>query len=303
LFRLSSDILEGGGDDPGLWRELGAGVAAPMNGFNRLFFGDRYRDRRVRAYGSSGELGLGVSLGGKDDSTGELRDVDAGNVSMFARLVHGPPDDDGWRFRRPFDHFDVATSIFIDRNAFTDRSGLNLLIRGLLVAAEPYGAGTSSGLWGLWGVYDVISTGELRASTSAVGFGTVGQLALSSRWWLQGTAYLGVGFGAAGTNVEVEDERDTTSARRDWARSTSSCSGPTGFASTPPCASTSPTTRSRRTRAVTRTSRTVSSTSPSACSRGTLSVWTSLAPGATRDTRTCPTPGRASGSSRSSTRS
>jgi hypothetical protein len=150
-----------------------------------------------------------VSLGGKDDSSGgESRDVDAGNVALAANMVHGLPDDEGWRFRRPFDHFTVSSSLYIDNDTLTDRTGLNLLIHGLLVAADPYGKGVSSGLWGLWGVYDTISTGDLRSSTSGLALGTVGQLAPSAKVRVQGTLLLGGGFGAAGNNANVEDKRD-----------------------------------------------------------------------------------------------
>src|SRR5438128_1525036 len=42
LFRMASLLLEGGGDAPGFWRELGAAGLSPPTGFNRLVFGDRF---------------------------------------------------------------------------------------------------------------------------------------------------------------------------------------------------------------------------------------------------------------------
>src|SRR5882762_108898 len=42
LFRMASLLLEGGGESPGFWRELGAAVISPPTGFNRLVFGDRF---------------------------------------------------------------------------------------------------------------------------------------------------------------------------------------------------------------------------------------------------------------------
>jgi hypothetical protein len=42
LFRMSSLLLEGGGEKPGFWRELGAAVISPSTGFNRLVFGERF---------------------------------------------------------------------------------------------------------------------------------------------------------------------------------------------------------------------------------------------------------------------
>ena len=42
LFRMASLLLEGGGETPGFWRELGAAVISPPTGFNRLVCGDRF---------------------------------------------------------------------------------------------------------------------------------------------------------------------------------------------------------------------------------------------------------------------
>src|SRR5204863_513106 len=42
-FRMASLLLEGGGETPGFWRELGAAVLSPGLGFNRLVFGDRFK--------------------------------------------------------------------------------------------------------------------------------------------------------------------------------------------------------------------------------------------------------------------
>src|ERR687892_692320 len=43
MFRMASLLLEGGGDRPGFWRELGAAVISPPTRFNRLAFGDRFK--------------------------------------------------------------------------------------------------------------------------------------------------------------------------------------------------------------------------------------------------------------------
>ena len=43
LFRMASLLLEGGGEKPGFWRELGAAVLSPPTGFNRLVFGERFK--------------------------------------------------------------------------------------------------------------------------------------------------------------------------------------------------------------------------------------------------------------------
>jgi hypothetical protein len=207
LYRLSSRILDGGGERPSGWRELGAGAVAPMNGMNRLLLGDRHRDRRLSGFLASGELGAAVSLAGRDEIDGVDRDLDRGSVLLRGRFTHGLPDEDGWRFRRPFDHFDGTVSLLLNSDAFDESSGANLLLRGLLVA-DRYGRGRSSGLWGLWGAYDYLSPGDLRASSSAVALGTVGQVLLPRGFALQGTVYAGAGFGAGGQTPEAEDQRD-----------------------------------------------------------------------------------------------
>src|SRR6185436_20781913 len=43
MFRMASLLLEGGGDTPGFWRELGAAVISPPTAFNRLVFGERFK--------------------------------------------------------------------------------------------------------------------------------------------------------------------------------------------------------------------------------------------------------------------
>jgi len=40
---MASLLLEGGGEHPGFWRELGAAIISPPTGFNRLMFGDRFK--------------------------------------------------------------------------------------------------------------------------------------------------------------------------------------------------------------------------------------------------------------------
>ena len=43
MFRMASLLLEGGGETPGFWRELGAALISPPTGFNRLVFGERFK--------------------------------------------------------------------------------------------------------------------------------------------------------------------------------------------------------------------------------------------------------------------
>jgi hypothetical protein len=207
LFRISTDILAGGEGRPDFWRELAAAAVSPMNGLNRAAQGDRYHDPRLVGFPWSGELAVAVGVAGRAKELEQEEQFRGGTLRLIGRITHGLPTEEGWRFRRPFDHFDVSTSVVVDRNTFTNAAGINLLIRGLLLG-DDYGEGVSSGLWGLWGAYDVITAGDMRASTSALAFGTVRQWAPSPSHRIQATAYLGAGFGAAGVSVDVEDKRD-----------------------------------------------------------------------------------------------
>lgn len=206
LYRVATDILDSG-PQGSAWHELAAAAVAPMNGFNRLFYSDKFHDYRMRGFLGSTDLGVSVGVAGQATNAGDTRQFDAGSVSLFVRTTHGLPTDDGWRFRRPFDHYYLSTSLVIDRNSFTNASGVSLLIYGLLLGGS-YGEGVTSGLWGLFGAYDVITAAQMRASTSAFAFGTVKQWSLSPGTRLIGTGYIGAGFGAAGTSAIVEDKRD-----------------------------------------------------------------------------------------------
>lgn len=205
LFRLSTLAL-GQGERPGFWREAGALAIAPVHGVNRLAFGDEYRDRRLYGYPWYGEAMAAVGLGARSRVDGDTSDASATDLSLAGRFVHGVPGA-GWRFRRPFDHFDASAGLVLNEDSLTSQAFGFLLVRGL-VAGRPYGEGTSSGLWGLFAAYDYIAPQVFRASSSNLSLGTVGQWDLGGGLALQGTAYAGVGFGAAGVAEEVEDQRD-----------------------------------------------------------------------------------------------
>ena len=169
-----------------------------MHGVNRLSFGNKYRDRRVQGIPWYGEAGASVGFGSR--SRGGWRhdsDDDMSDVTIAGRVLHGVPGAEGWRFRRPFDHFDATLSLTLNENALGDEAFGSILIRGL-VLGQPYGEGTNAGLWGLFAAYDFISPEVFRASSSNVALGTVGQRELGRGFSLQGTAYAGRGFGAGG---------------------------------------------------------------------------------------------------------
>jgi hypothetical protein len=83
----------------------------------------------------------------------------------------------------------------------------NFTVRGLL-AGERYELGDDvRGVWGIFGGYEYLSPQIFRVATTNVALGTVGQWWLTRTIALQGTALLGVGFGASGT-VGDRAERD-----------------------------------------------------------------------------------------------
>jgi hypothetical protein len=208
LFRMASLLLEGGGQRPGFWRELGAAAISPSTGFNRLVFGERFKavfpshDPEVFM-----RLRLGATLTADVTNKGAADEpFTRQEASLNYAITYGLPGKPGYRYRRPFDYFDFELTAV--PNATSVHNAIeNVTIRGLLAGA-PYEWGAPyRGVWGLFGQYDYLSPQTFRLADTAVSLGTVGQ------WWiardvaLQATALGGVGFGAAGT-VGDREERD-----------------------------------------------------------------------------------------------
>jgi len=208
LFRMASLLLEGGGERPGFWRELGATLISPPTGFNRLVFGDRFgavfpsRDPaifiRLRIGGTltTDVTDAGVAGGG----------FERYEASVDYWMIYGLPGKPGYQYTRPFDYFQfelgtVPTASSV-ANAFE-----NVTIRGLLLGAKYELGENYRGVWGILGNYEYLSPQIFRLSATSLALGTVAQ------WWLtravavQGTVLTGVGFGAAGT-VADRAERD-----------------------------------------------------------------------------------------------
>ncbi|HSN14181.1 MAG TPA: DUF3943 domain-containing protein [Anaeromyxobacteraceae bacterium] len=196
LYRLSSMVIDGGGLHPSGWRLLAAGLVSPPAGLTRALSGNRYRTRLEEPIPAFVELRGGGSFSGSAYSGGQ-RWATGGLVQGSVQVTHGLPVGD-WSLRKPFDHFDFYGSILA-----SDTPWIVLQVRGLMKGAA-YGGGLSRGFWGLWGLYDMTTLQPLRASTSAVGFGTTGQWAASNGVALQGTAILATGFGAAGDRQASE---------------------------------------------------------------------------------------------------
>jgi len=207
LFRMSSLLLEGGGERPGFWRELGAAVISPSTGLNRLLFGERFRPvfpshdpaifLRLR-FGAT--LTTDINTGGLIDQPKEQE----GNAEFY--MTYGLPGKPGYRYKRPFDFFLFEFTAV--PNASTVGNAIeNLTIRGLL-AGEGYELGEDyRGVWGLFGGYEYLSPQVFRLATTNLALGTVGQWWLTGTVALQGTVLGGAGFGASGT-VGDRDERD-----------------------------------------------------------------------------------------------
>ena len=207
LFRMASLLLEGGGEKPGFWRELGAAVISPPTGFNRLVWGDRFDavfpSRKPAVFL---RLRLGATLTTNVRNPDLTKDVTEQEGSADYSITYGLPGKPGYQYKRPFDYFHFELAAVPNAARPTDAIE-NVTIRGLL-AGRTYDWGDRyRGLWGVFGTYDYLSPQIFRVSTSGISLGTVAQWWLARQVALQGTALAGLGFGAAGT-VDDRDERD-----------------------------------------------------------------------------------------------
>jgi len=207
MFRMASLLLEGGGETPGFWRELGAAVLSPPTGFNRIVFGDRFKPifpSRDPAIFIRFRLGATLTTDLTDGGLATQAKRQEGSADFS--MDYGLPGKPGYRYTRPFDYFHLEFTAV--PNASTVANAIeNASIRGLLVGAKYEWGDAYRGVWGLFGNYDYLSPQIFRVSTTAVSLGTIAQWWLSREVALQGTALAGLGFGAAGT-VADRAERD-----------------------------------------------------------------------------------------------
>lgn len=193
LFRMSSLVLEQGGDHPGPWRKAAAAVISPATGFNRLAFGDRFDavfDSHDPAYFGSLELGTRGTIYQREGPATKLQRAAA--IVDFS-MDYGLPGKPGYSYDRPFDyfHFHVIGS---SANAV---QGLNT--DGLLLGTRYEAGAAYRGIWGLYGSYDYLAPQLFRVSSTALSVGTTGQWRLPGSVVIQDTALLGAGYAAAGT--------------------------------------------------------------------------------------------------------
>jgi hypothetical protein len=173
LFRSSDMILLGGGDSPGVLRQVGAFLVAPVAGLNRLIFG--YPTDVERPISSFSRFSAGAGTGWSTSAAGSGRTGAEGygaiEVTQFGV--------GGWKARRPFEHFDLsvgfAAGAGVSPASGTQNAQWHLLVRGLLVPGRIDGGPRLQGLWGLFGGYDYDQPGALRVSTSSLGLGASGE--------------------------------------------------------------------------------------------------------------------------------
>jgi hypothetical protein len=204
LFRMASLVLEGDGEKPGFWRELGATFLSPPTGFNRLAFGDRFKAVFPSRHPATfWRLRLGASSNSQLNDRGSSSDINRNEATLDFSMAYGLPGKPGYSYTRPFDYFHFEfTSLGNKDNPFD-----NVMIRGLLLGKD-YEAGDSyRGIWGLYGGYDYISPHIFRVSSTSLSLGTTFQWWLSRAVALQGSVLGGIGYAAAG-NVTQVGERD-----------------------------------------------------------------------------------------------
>jgi len=133
MFRMASLLLEGGGETPGLWRELGAAVLSPGLGFNRLVFGERFKP----VFPSRDHRRVHPPAAGRhphherDQREPVARRPGAGWQLDFY-MTYGLPGKPGYKYTRPFDFFLFEFTAVPNARTAADAIE-NVTIRGLLV--------------------------------------------------------------------------------------------------------------------------------------------------------------------------
>jgi hypothetical protein len=207
LFRMASLVLEHGGEKPPLWRELAAAALSPSTAFNRLVFGERFRPvfpSRDPALFVRLRVGATLTTSLENEAPSISAKRQEGSLDYY--MAYGLPGKPGYRYTRPFDFF-LFEFTAVPNATSASNAIENVTIRGLLVG-RPYEVGDDyRGLWGLFGGYEYLSPQLFRVASTNLSLGTVAQWWLTRAVALQGSAFAGVGFGAAGT-VGDKDERD-----------------------------------------------------------------------------------------------
>jgi Domain of unknown function (DUF3943) len=207
LFRMASLILEHGGERPGFWRELGAAVLSPATGFNRLVFGERFRPvfpSRDPALFVRLRLGVTLTTSLANEAPSITARRQEGSLDYY--MAYGLPGQPGYKYTRPFDFF-LFEFTAVPNATSASNAIENVTVRGLLLGRSYEVGDDYRGVWGLFGGYEYLSPQVFRVASTNLSLGTVAQWWLTRTLALQGTAFAGLGFGAAGT-VGDKDERD-----------------------------------------------------------------------------------------------
>ncbi len=191
LFRMASLVLEKG-SYRGAWRELTAAAISPPTGFNRLAFGERFRevlDSKNAAYYSRVQVGASGALHQSATPPRPQRN----ELLVDYSIDYGLPGKAGYHYERPWDYFSFQVT------ASSANAVESLSTRGLLFGRD-YSAGDRyRGLWGLYGSYDYIAPQVFRISSTALGLGTTAQLRLPHEVTLQGSLLAGAGYASVST--------------------------------------------------------------------------------------------------------
>ena len=204
LFRMASKLLEGGGERPGFWRQLGAAALSPSTGFNRLVFGERFAPVfPSHDPATFWRLRTGAFFSNRLFDVGGLSPANRNDVAIDFTVAYGLPGKPDYTYTRPFDYFHFEfIAVSNPGNPVED-----VMIRGLLFGKE-YEAGDSyRGVWGLYGGYDYISPQIFRVSSAAASLGTTFQWWLTQAVALQSSVLGGIGYAAAG-NIAGLGKRD-----------------------------------------------------------------------------------------------
>lgn len=192
LFRLADMLLHARDGSPGFWRVLGATLISPPSGVNHMMFGKRYQSAAPRDTGAT-EIRLDLGITGLVSTTARANSPFRLNRGVTGvSLDYGLPGRSGYAHAHPFDYFSLDATVSAAHGVET------VSTRGLIVG-DDYNRARTSGVWGIYGNYDYLTSEAFRLSTTALSVGTSSQFLLSDHAALQTTVLAGVGFSAAQT--------------------------------------------------------------------------------------------------------
>ncbi|HEY3225952.1 MAG TPA: DUF3943 domain-containing protein, partial [Planctomycetota bacterium] len=205
LFRMASLLLESGGRNPGILRELGAAMISPPTGINRAAFGDRF-DGVYPSHDPATftRVGIGARRNARVTDLGALANAPRDEAVADFSMDYGLPGKPGYEYKRPFDYFQFEVAATSSSHALPE----SVMTRALLYGSGYELGGFYRGIWGLYGSYDYMSPEVFSVSSTALSLGTTGQYRISDAVALQGTCLAGLGWTAVGTIADARTDRD-----------------------------------------------------------------------------------------------